>query len=263
MTDLSAAIAPIKQALEEGEIKEMSLREQLDKQKDQNAKARRALAVLDPSYVEPKAKKQKSAKGGTGFFISTDKAQKVLDAIRELDQQGKAITQPDARDISGVAQTAVSKAFRYLRSLEIIGRAGIDPETGRERYRVLNDVDRLPDTEGKPLRRKKKQGARIPSETRIEMVRKYIADYGTDGVRVRQINGVNAFTVGALMNALTAAKYENTNWDRAKGHRYVQPMIDDGTLIDLGEQEDGYRYLTLGATKTPSWVKEAQAAWAN
>ena len=262
MTDLTSAIQPIKEALKEGEAREAVLQAELNTVKEQNAKARRALAVLDPS-MEAKPKK-KLGKGRTGHFISTERAQAVLDAIHTLDQQGKAITQPDARVISGIPQTAVSKGFRYLRSLEIIGRAGVDPETGRERYRILNDVDRLPESDGNvtPLP-KKKQAPRTSSDERIAMVRKYIADYGTDGVHVRKINGMNAFTVGALMNALTDAKYGDLNWDRSKGHRYVAPMIEDGTLVDLGEQDGGYRYLTLGTQPTPNWVKEAQSAWAN
>lgn len=260
MTDLSAAISPIKQALEQGEAKEKSLREQLDAQKEQNTKARRALAVLDPSYVEPKSKKQQP--GNTGYLISTDKAQRVLDAIHQLDREGKAITQPDAREISGVAQTAVSKAFRYLRSLEIIGRAGVDQATGRECYRIMNDVTELP---SKPVekRRKKKQAPRVSSDTRAKMVRQYITDYGVDGVLTREINGVSAFTVGALMNTLTKAQYGNTKWDRSKGQRYIEPMVNDGTLVDLGEQSDGYRYLTLAVNQAPSWVKEAQETWVN
>lgn len=260
MTDLSAAINPIKEALVKGEAREKVLREELETVKEQNAKARRALAVLDPSVETRKAKKTKA--GHTGFLISTERAQTVLDAIHTLDEQGKAITQPDARVVAGIPQTAVSKAFRYLRSLEIIGRAGVDPATGRDRYRILNDVKQLPQ-EAKVTRtvKSKKRNKRISTDARIEMVRKYIADYGTDGIHVREVNGATAFTVGALMNALTAAQYEGVNWDRSKGHNYVKPMIEDGTLVDLGEQGDGYRYLRIG-TPVPSWVKEAQA-WAN
>lgn len=259
---LNSAIAPLKKALEQGEALEKSLHDQWQAQKTENAKARRALEVLDPS-VAPKPKK-KLGKGRTGHLISTERAQAVLDAIRALDFEGKAITQPDARTVSGLPQTAVSKGFRYLRSIEVIGRAGVDPETGRDRYRILNDdftvvPENLTD-EAKPKKAPKTKARRVPHSERVDMLRKYIADYGTDGVYVRKINGVTGFTVGALMNALTKADYGNTTWDRSKGHGYVKPLLEDGTLVDLGKQEDGYGYLSI-ANPTPSWVKEA--TWAN
>jgi len=243
---LNSAIKPLKQALAQGEAEEHKLLKQLEAQKNENAKAHRALAILDPTE-----------KHGTGS-ISKDKVQEALNAIRELDHKRSAITQPKVRDMTTLKKTTTSKAFRYLRGQDVIGLSGIDAATGRDTYRVLDGTYatvRMEKSKVWQAKAKKPRKPLVKSAERIEMVRRYLADYGVEGMTTRDFDGTIGFTVGALMNTLNKIQYAGVNWDRSKGAAYVLPLIRDGALVALGRQADGYRYLSL------SPVQAVQTTW--
>ena len=255
---LNSAIKPLKQALAQGEAEEHKLLKQLEAQKNENAKAHRALAILDPTEKHDVGTPTRvGAKVGTGS-ISKDKVQEALNAIRELDHKRSAITQPKVRDMTTLKKTTTSKAFRYLRGQDVIGLSGIDAATGRDTYRVLDGTYatvRMEKSKVWQAKAKKPRKPLVKSAERIEMVRRYLADYGVEGMTTRDFDGTIGFTVGALMNTLNKIQYAGVNWDRSKGAAYVLPLIRDGALVALGRQADGYRYLSL------SPVQAVQTTW--
>lgn len=141
---LSEMVAPIRQALEQGERHVEYLEGLVKRQKAECAKMRRALSVIDPDYQSPQTKSRRPQRtrsgrsGNTGFGISIETAGPYAEKILELTKDGGYVTQPEVYQALGDAnQTRCAAAFSFFREIGFVGKAGRDPGSRRERWRVL------------------------------------------------------------------------------------------------------------------------------
>lgn len=141
---LKDMVAPIRQALEQGERHAEYLKALAKKQNDENNKMRRALSVIDPDYRSPQSAKPRGKSrprpGATGFGIALEAvepfAKKIVE-LAEADPDG-FVTQPQVYKALGANQTKCSAAFSYLREIGMIGKAGRQHRQRSERWRLMD-----------------------------------------------------------------------------------------------------------------------------
>jgi hypothetical protein len=151
---LEEMVGPLRHTLEQGEKREEMLREAANDQKQENIKMRRALRMIDPNFTPPgvtKRRKKPSAAPAhvgitrangtaTGFGISVEACGRFVDEIRKQTKTSKFFTQKAIYKAIDEDQTKASSAFRWLRAIGFLARAGRDPESRRERWKVLDDT---------------------------------------------------------------------------------------------------------------------------
>lgn len=143
---IADAVPKLYMALEHAERNEQQFKKQLDAQRQETAKIRRALSVFDPDYqnpnshpqkAKPKPKPKPTRNGATGFGISIQAVTPIADAIVEMFSDGaEYVTQTDVVERTGTTPNMVSGAFKYLRSIEFIRRSG--RRDNRDIYQVLD-----------------------------------------------------------------------------------------------------------------------------
>lgn len=144
---LAEMIVPLRQALEQGEANAAYLEGRWKAQKFENQKMKRALDVLDPDSKPKKEKRTGTSHIGrtrsngtaTGYGISVEATGPVVARIKEVaEANGGFVTQPDIHRPMDLDQAKCSSAFKYLREIGFIGKAGRDKTGRRELWRILD-----------------------------------------------------------------------------------------------------------------------------
>lgn len=145
-------IPKFRQALEQGEANEAYLKGLLEEQRAENVKVRRALSIMDPDEAPPPKPKKKvpthvgrtrSNGTATGHGISAEAADPfVTEMLRRTDAGEKFFSQRDIYQALGVEQSPASSAFRFLRDIGFLRKAGRfnddDPRRRAEAWTVMD-----------------------------------------------------------------------------------------------------------------------------
>lgn len=145
--DLTDMVPRLRQRLEQGEAHIEYLREQIEAQNGENNKVRRLLRILVPGEERPKKSPKsvrrigvRNSSGGhnTGFGISVEWAHAQSEKVLEMADSGVELTQTGFSEYAGIDQTRTSSLFRYLHSIQMIGRAGKSPDRRRHLWRIMD-----------------------------------------------------------------------------------------------------------------------------
>src|SRR3954471_24722272 len=136
----------LRQTLEQAEAHREFLRGRIEDQTAEITKIRRALQVFDPEYHAPPKKMGRPKNNGnarigvktsagtsTGHGITVERCRAFVDEILKQTDGGKSnkfVTQAGVYKAIGADQTKASAAFRYLRQIEFLRKAG-RTENGR------------------------------------------------------------------------------------------------------------------------------------